>query len=514
MGRLPRRAVRASIAAAILVGLVSCSSSSVPSANEASTEESTPILWAHQALDLAPDHDAQMLFTAVGNRAVALTADPAHAITGAASYDGAAFVVGAPTPSGNERISLTTPTPFGDGWLAVGTAHVPDAAGADTTFGRVVRSADGQAWSPVDAIGFDLHSTATAAIGHDGGAVAVGSLLPFVAAAWRTVDGMTWTSVTLPTDGGRSSSVADIASTASGLLAVGEVDRHGVLWSSSDGGTSWAIVGGLPATDRLREIVVQGDVVVVSGSADIPGVTGGVLLRSSDDGNTWEATPAPPPDEPGLGVPLFAGGGRFFTISRQNAEVRTDATICYDDIARCQRGPSAYGLSVSDDGGTWLPVDLPHDDAGAPIEPWAVASTDDGRVLVVTGPAPDATVWTWPAGEPLPTREATTDEPAPAIDLLADDDQPKLGRRYARPLSLHCGMDTIVVAREAWQRTDDAPDSVAPTEDSYPEDWPVALGTIYGHLTLVADDRIEYSIGDREVIATYAPAGSFPVGCL
>ena len=46
-----------------------------------------------------------------------------------------------------------------------------------------------------------------------------------------------------------------------------------------------------------------------------------------------------------------------------------------------------------------------------------------------------------------------------------------------------------------------------------PDDWPVAQQTIFGFATLVGDEVVEYSIGDGEVIATYAPATEDPPGC-
>jgi len=51
--------------------------------------------------------------------------------------------------------------------------------------------------------------------------------------------------------------------------------------------------------------------------------------------------------------------------------------------------------------------------------------------------------------------------------------------------------------------------------DPIPEGWPVVDQTILGFVTLVAPDRIEYSLEDGEVIAAYRPmAPGTPVrGC-
>ena len=67
-------------------------------------------------------------------------------------------------------------------------------------------------------------------------------------------------------------------------------------------------------------------------------------------------------------------------------------------------------------------------------------------------------------------------------------------------------MDWLYVGGQAWQRTDDGPDTETGAGDDIPDDWPVAQQTIFGYATLVNDDLIEYSIGDGEVISTYAPA--------
>jgi hypothetical protein len=96
---------------------------------------------------------------------------------------------------------------------------------------------------------------------------------------------------------------------------------------------------------------------------------------------------------------------------------------------------------------------------------------------------------------------------------LADGERPEPGRRYGVPLHIHCGMDWLYVGSEPWRRTDGGPDTETGAGDQVPEDWPVAQQTIFGFATLVEDDLIEYSIGDDEVIATYALATTDPPGC-
>lgn len=87
---------------------------------------------------------------------------------------------------------------------------------------------------------------------------------------------------------------------------------------------------------------------------------------------------------------------------------------------------------------------------------------------------------------------------------------PEPGDRYSVPLNIHCGMEWLYVGGEPWQRADDSPDTETGGGDDVPSHWAVAQQTIFGFVTLVADDLIEYSIGDGEVIATYAPATQTP----
>lgn len=61
------------------------------------------------------------------------------------------------------------------------------------------------------------------------------------------------------------------------------------------------------------------------------------------------------------------------------------------------------------------------------------------------------------------------------------------------------------------------PNSVAPelgAGEPVPEDWPVVGQSILGFVTLVAEDRIEYSLADGQVIALYEPIPASEVpGC-
>jgi hypothetical protein len=206
---------------------------------------------------------------------------------------------------------------------------------------------------------------------------------------------------------------------------------------------------------------------------------------------------------------LFAGGGRFFTLTSSFIEAWSEPELCYADIALC-RQDSAVALYASDDGNGWRRVDTSGIGAGEAGEVDAIAATDD-RVVAFRRLERGVGTWTRPDA-PLPT-EGEPVEPTTDVDLLGEGEVPEPGRRYGVPLYIHCGMDWLYVGGKPWQRDDRGPDVETGAGDAIPADWPVAQQTIFGFATLVRDDVIEYSIADGEVIATYVPATATPPGC-
>ena len=83
------------------------------------------------------------------------------------------------------------------------------------------------------------------------------------------------------------------------------------------------------------------------------------------------------------------------------------------------------------------------------------------------------------------------------------------GRRYAMPLYVHCGMGWLGADGRTWQLVGPDPGG----DDGYPARWPLVGESLYGFVTLVAPDTVEYSIGPDEVVATYEPATTTPPGC-
>lgn len=303
------------------------------------------------------------------------------------------------------------------------------------------------------------------------------------------------------------------------VLAVGTIDRRGVMWSSTDSGASWTLVErpGVPATSSISHIQAEGHVVVMSASTPSTSEEDGegqtVLLRSDDGGQTWAEVASPPPPNRGEGFasPLFSGGGQFFALQSSFVESWSEPELCYADIKLC-RQDTEVSLYASDDGDRWERIDLSSLDLDEFAEVDAVAAPDDGRVVLLTGAAEGTATWTWPAGTPLPAAAEPVD-PTTEVRLLGEDKEPQRGVRYGAPLYIHCGMDWLYVGGESWERTDDGPDPETGAGEEPPAGWPVAQQTIFGFLTLVDDDTVEYSIGDGEVIATYAPTSEEPPGC-
>jgi len=493
---------------------------------------SEPGRWTGQVLDgePGPDHPTQVAVD--GDQVVVTIVSDEGDVTGFASNDEGRFQPGETTATGHQFLGLGGLSRFGEGWIAMGSGGLVDHGGGDEELlfdMRTFRSDDGRTWAEFDSTGLDAPADVFDLIAVDDGLVAVGTLREagdpsqggFRAVAWHSTDGEHWTTVPMPAGGGSEGSAATLLATGDEVLAVGSVDRRGVMWSSTDGGATWAIVEreGIPATSSLDHIVSQDDVLLVSGR--VPGAEEGdaeavqVLVRSVDGGQTWRDVTDPPPPNRGepAPFPLFAGGGRFFTLGFSFIEPFSEPELCYADIELC-RQDTEVALYVSDDGDRWDRVDL----SGLSLDEYAevdgVAAPDDGRVVLLTGAVDGVGTWTWPAGVDLPT-EAEPVDPTSDVDILDEGEALPVGERRAYPLYIHCGMEWLYeVDGTSWRRTDDGPDTETGAGDEIPDDWPVAQQAIFGFVTRVSEDRIEYSIGDDQVIATYSRSAEQAPGCM
>lgn len=331
--------------------------------------------------------------------------------------------------------------------------------------------------------------------------------------AWYSDDGTSWTTVPLPS--GASGRADDVAVVGDYVVAVGRVAGHGAVWSSADGGADvdGSLPDDLPDAISWNEVAVIGEVSVVSGVRAGGHVGGGqVLVRSTGAGTGWREVRSPPPPAHGENMPLalFTGGGQFFALASSYANAFVEPQLCYADIDRCRQGLQV-AVYASDDGDRWRRIDTTGIGEGAG-DVAAITETDAGRVVALRQVPKGIEAWTWTSGVDLPAGEEPVD-PTADVELLAEGATPELGRRYAVPLYVHCGMGWLFVGGEPWQRVDGGADVETGAAGQVPDQWPIAQETIFGFATLVEGDRIEYSLADGRVIATYAFATEEPPGC-
>jgi hypothetical protein len=511
----------------LLVLGVLCVGCGAETTESTSTSGAAPAVgWSEQLLDTQIRADRATVVAIDDEHIVVASTTESGAVQSFAADGNAPFVAGETTDTGLDDFALGGIARFGDRWVTVGSGGRRDGGGL-LFEPRALESPDGRTWSPLESTGLEGPAEITGIVSADNHVVAVGALRladdpargGFRPVAWWSADSVAWTAATLPLGGAVEGSVHGVTATDEEVLAVGRVDDIGTMWSSTDNGVTWEILnrGGMPPTSFLGGIEAQGDVVVVSGSMGVEDASAGepapVRLRSADRGRTWREVAAPPaPNRAGgFPIPISSGGGRFFGLRYSSIEAWAEPELCYAEIERCRHGASIAPY-VSTDGDRWTRVDTSGIGEGDAGEIDHITATDGGRIIALRRVLPGTSVWTWPAGRPLPlTAEAA--DPTSEVQLLAGGERPERGRRYGVPLSIHCGMDWLYVGGEHWQRTDAGPEVETGAGDEAPDEWPVAQQTIFGFVTLVDDDLIEYSVGEGEVIATYAPATVAPPGC-
>lgn len=522
-------ALAALVVAGVMLG--ACGSGGNDSgSNAATTTTITPKAgWVSQELRGSPGPDHPTLLAVDGERVALTMVSDEGVITGFSSDRQGRFRAGESTATGIKFLGFGGVTRAGDGWLAMGSGGLAEVEGDKQPVFEVhaFRSADGRTWRDASATGLDGPADVSGLTGDGRGFVAVGTQRNakdpaqggFRPVAWHSADGQRWTAVRLPDDGATEGSVQAVVATSDRVLAVGRVGQRGIMWSSADGGASWTIVTpeGIPTTSSLDDIDRQGDELVLSGTTPAARRSESearqLLLRSTDAGHSWLGVTHPPPPNRGepAAFPLFAGGGRFFALGTSFIEAFANPELCYADVNLC-RQDSAVALYVSEDGDRWSRVDTSGIGEGDAGEVDGITATDDGRAVAIQRTAAGIRAWSWPAHVPLPT-EREPALPRAGVHLLGEKGVPEQGRRYAVPLYIHCGMEWLYVGGRAWHRTDSGPGPETGAGSPVPEDWPVAQQTIFGYVTLVSPGRIEYSIGQGKVIATYAPATDRPPGC-
>lgn len=514
------RSARAAVLALLLplaIALAGCGAEKGESSTTGATGE-----WRAQVLEGVPGVDFPTVLHADDRGVLVAMLSDDGTLQTHLSVDGARFEAGEPLETGREFAGLGGAVSFDDGWYALGSGGTERVDGDEqATFEAfALRSDDGLTWQDVPVTGFAGPVDVNALVELDGVLVASGayrgaadpSMGGFQPMVWTSDDGAAWHETELPgvVDDGESY-VADLAVSDGRLVAVGSTGGHGMVWTSDDHGVTWAAdrseaVRGAYSVNR---VAAQGPVTLVS---TMPSDGAPLILRSTDRGSTWARAAHQPPAEDIEGyAPLWAGGGRFFTVTSVFVESWQEPEVCYADITVCQQD-SQVTLYASDDGDTWSRIDTSGIGAGEDGEVDEVVGRPDGAVLALRGAGDHVTVHTWPAGADLPT-EAESEAPRAELVQVGEGEQPEVGVRYHAPLYLHCGMDWLYLGDQPWQRVDGGRGVETGAGDEVPAGWPVAQQTLFGYATLTAPDRLEYSLEDGEVIATYALTEQQPPGC-
>jgi hypothetical protein len=239
-----------------------------------------------------------------------------------------------------------------------------------------------------------------------------------------------------------------------------------------------------------------------------------LVLVSSDAGASWdEQTDAIPIDSDVPDVRLARTSTAFWLATAEFSGGFSNPESCYQDLASCQGGARAV-LFRSTDARTWEEVDLT---APAIARIDSVTGYPDGGVMIVgstSGSARvEAWVWTSDTAPPAPLPAVTTDEGPPIVQF---DSELTIGSTYRFPLFIHCGMGLLGNFNHRWwylvEGTTKWGSGTGETGPP-PADWPIAEQYIFGTITLIDEDTIEYTIPSGETIATYEASDVTPELC-
>jgi hypothetical protein len=387
---------------------------------------------------------------------------------------------------------------------------------------RLWHSTDGQSWVAMSSSGLDQPADVLAMAASGSVVVAVGALRtgedpsqgPFEPVIWHTRDLESWTMVRPEMGAGLEGVVQEVVATSTGFLPLGRVDGQAVAWRSDDGGESWtssdpaASDGGSLELDKLA---YDGTTMVgIRQSWGIEGPPGLGGAVSSDDGVTWARWSIDGPAAEGLRWPgVFHAGGFFWIVSSRSFQAFQNQDSCYADVSRC--GMSEPVLFRSPDGAAWSEIDL----GAANLPPGfgidAVIEHRGGIGLV--GSAGQLSVWSGPPGADLPVGSWESPDP-PETELVDGDAVLEIGVTYRYPLYIHCGMSFLASFNNThWHLESGPPAEVEEGQEVLNPEWPIAQQTIFGFVTMVDSETVEYSIPSGEVIGVYRADDRRPRAC-
>ena len=319
--------------------------------------------WERVVLGAAPIDSGSSVVSSA-DATVVLSGTDDGALESWISTDGSSYEQTTGSPAAGGFTTLMAAAVRDDIWLAVGTDY-------EKFLPIVWISSDGRAWQRAETAGLERHGDMNSVVATERGFVATGAYRtgadlgsgPFVPALWRSVDGLAWEEIDLPSK--RMGFALGVVAIGDRLLVAGGSGPSAVVWSSDDQGSSWSRTRPKPLREagpsHITSMAVAADgesVVLVGGSFD-EGRGGAPLVLVSDDrGESWESVSL----DAALWDGVFGGGvvnatahGLVF-VGHRSFGPFTDADRCYADPEVCG---SSTGVALhSVDGRTWGELDL------------------------------------------------------------------------------------------------------------------------------------------------------------
>lgn len=437
------------------------------------------------------------------------------ALVSAVLSDGGFVTAQTPVVSSGMLI-VSDMTVFDGSVLLTATEYAPDVESSTL---RMWTSTDGLTWSEVVPSGLDPSAHLTALTPTNDAVYAAGFLQespsdPILQPAmWRSTDGHQWEAITVPELGQRAI-VADLFAIGDSLIMVVGGAAARVLHSVDDAAT-WvdSRVSVDAAAWSVNSVASDGELLVAAGTAHAD-TARPLVLVSSDAGASWsEPTDAIAIESDMPDVRLAATTGAFWLATAQFNSGFSNPEACYQELASCQGGAQTV-LFRSTDGLLWDAVDLTTPGIGR-ID--FVTEHPGGGVLIVGSAqrSPRVEAWAWPsdAAPPAPPPTVAPDEGPPIVRF---DSEVTIGSTYRFPLYFHCGIGLLGNFNGRWwylvPSSTEWGDGTGATGPP-PADWPVAEQYIYGTITVIDEDTIEYRIPSGETIATYEASDVTPQLC-
>ncbi|MFN7148857.1 MAG: exo-alpha-sialidase [Microthrixaceae bacterium] len=361
---------------------------------------------------------------------------------------------------------------------------------------------DGATWSERPMAGISAPMDVLGMVSTNNSYVAVGALRtaadpsagPFEPVIATSPDGATWSRSQLPATG--EGVVASVTDVDGELLATGRVgdQQEPSMWHSTDSGATWSSVEDSPTMEHLASSA--GVVVGTGAGGEDPSVDPSPWFRSGDGARTW--TEGDSEVTNGLGDLSWSADSSGFSLvaPRAVADPWASPGVCYADEV----------VLISRDAVEWQRLDLAALDEL--YRPSSVVRDESGSTVLLGTTDDTWAAWFWStdnAAVPTIHPDDRNDEPAYSGPTLVQyRGTLEVGKRYAYPLNIHCGMDRLSEFNDRrWGIAASSPDGSVSGEAT--EDWPMAAETILGFLTLTEPGRIEYSLDDGTVIAVYEP---------